>query len=147
VCGPEILNISRRILKEICLHLQEVRIVSKPANDGRMHSFAFAEFENTECAAAALACLNGYQYDPEEPQLGAIQLRYARGFRGQSRDARDGRVSDNRGTDRRPRPHPQTLQAGVVDKSSGRSALDEKFQGASKQGGFRVSTHGFGRRH
>lgn len=42
------------------------------------YSFAFSEFETVECAAAALQCLNGYQYDPEEPKLGAMQLRYAK---------------------------------------------------------------------
>jgi hypothetical protein len=59
--------------------MQEVRIIHKTGKDGRPgYSFAFAEFENAECAAAALSCLNGYQYDPDDPKLGAMQLRYAR---------------------------------------------------------------------
>jgi hypothetical protein len=59
--------------------MQEVRIIHKTGKDGRPgYSFAFAEFENAECAAAALNCLNGYQYDPDDPKLGAMQLRYAR---------------------------------------------------------------------
>lgn len=62
--------------------VQEVRIVTKTTKEGRPYSFAFAQFENAECAAAALSCLNGYQYDPDVPELGAMQLKYARQERG-----------------------------------------------------------------
>jgi hypothetical protein len=54
-------------------------VVKKAHTDGRQpHCFAFAEFENSECTTAALSCLAGYQYDPDEPDLGAMNLRYAR---------------------------------------------------------------------
>lgn len=56
----------------------------KTTKDGRPYSFAFAQFENAECAAAALSCLNGYQYDPDKPELGAMQLKYARQERGKN---------------------------------------------------------------
>lgn len=62
--------------------MQEVRIVSKTTKEGRPYSFAFAQFENEECAAAALSCLNGYQYDPDKPEHGEMQLKFARQERG-----------------------------------------------------------------
>lgn len=61
-----------------CSCLQEVRIVSKNKED-KTFSFAFAEFETAECAAAALSCLHGYQFDPDSTELGVMHLRYARG--------------------------------------------------------------------
>ena len=50
-----------------------MRIIHK---QGRIISFA--EFDNAECAAAALSCLNGYLYDPDNQKLGAMQLTFAR---------------------------------------------------------------------
>lgn len=70
--------------------IQEVRIVTKTTKEGRPYSFAFAQFENAECAAAALSCLNGYQYDPDKPELGAMQLKYARQERGKGGGVRSG---------------------------------------------------------
>eukprot|EP00892_Ulva_mutabilis_P007523 jgi/Ulvmu1/5142/UM021_0159.1 len=69
---------------------KEVRIVTKTTKEGRPYSFAFAQFENAECAAAALSCLNGYQYDPDNPELGAMQLKYARQERGKGGLQRSG---------------------------------------------------------
>lgn len=52
--------------------------MSKTKED-KSFSFAFAEFETAECAAAALSCLHGYQFDPDSTDLGVMRLRYARG--------------------------------------------------------------------
>jgi hypothetical protein len=79
--------------------------VHKTGKDTRTgHSFAFAEFENPECAAAALACLNGYQYDPEDPKLGAMQLRFARP------EARSTRGGGGGGSNPSSRSHPDSRQ-------------------------------------
>lgn len=40
--------------------------------------YAFADFDTAECAAAALGCLEGYLYDADAPQLGAMHLSFAR---------------------------------------------------------------------
>lgn len=43
----------------------------------RVHCFAFAQFDDNECAAAAMACLADYQYDADDHALGTMKLRYA----------------------------------------------------------------------
>lgn len=112
-------DMSRRELSHIFRPFggfKEVRIVNKPGKEGREgRTFAFAEFENAECADAALKCLNGYTYERENPQLGAMQLRFARpfdshGFRDRERDRdRDG-------------PHRHGSGAGYTSRNGVRGA-------------------------
>lgn len=83
----------------------------KTTKEGRPYSFAFAQFENAECAAAALSCLNGYQYDPDKPELGAMQLKYARQERGKNGGPRSGH------DDMRIQSRPRLLRGELYDSN------------------------------
>jgi hypothetical protein len=81
--------------------------VSKSKADGKKFSFAFAQFENAECAAAAMASLHGYVFDPENAELCVMQLRYAH-------QERSGRAPQKAGPPELAAPPPYPTRQGVA---------------------------------